>query len=73
MPTLKVAFLWAMQLFLDDSHLEVIGSGPQGPVVIDRHTHQEVTQSKVRAAEEHGGLELVPKLGRRMKWSWPMK
>lgn len=55
MPTLKVAFLWAMQLFLDDSHLEVIGSGPQGPVVIDRHTHQEVTQSKVRAAEEHGG------------------
>jgi hypothetical protein len=52
MPSLKVAFLWAVQLFLDDSHLEVIGWGPQGPVAIDRHTRQEVTRSKAKAVEE---------------------
>jgi hypothetical protein len=46
MPSVKTAFLWAMQLFLYNDYLEVIGWGPNGPVVIDRDTRQEVTQSK---------------------------
>ncbi len=46
MPSVKTAFLWAVQLFLYNDHLEVIGWGPNGPVVIERDTRQEVTQSK---------------------------
>ena len=51
MPSLRMAFLWAVKIFLDDSALEVVAWGPKGPIVIDRRTLQVIEQERTRATE----------------------
>ena len=48
--SVKVAFRWAIKIFLDDSGVEVITWGPNGPVVADKLTREEIVQSRALAA-----------------------